>query len=145
MKNSHSESYAAAGVDVSHVSVDPNESSGVGHITLEVTDDGAKNRITVCPGANFTLTVEATAYTGSPLYASQIEVQMDGKRITGPTGGPVYEYQLYFPDPIVGDTVEHTITIRAWDGEGNSAFVSYRILYRFVDTGDRSRLYSDSK
>lgn len=33
---------AAAGVDVSHVSVDPNESSGVGHITLEVTDDGAK-------------------------------------------------------------------------------------------------------
>ena len=48
----------------------------------------------------------------------------------------MYEYQLYFPDPIVGDTVEHTITVRAWDGEGNSAFVSYRILYRFVDTGD---------
>lgn len=92
--------------------------------------------VTETSNRNFTLTVEATAYTGSPLYASQIEVQMDGKRITGPTGGPVYEYQLYFPDPIVGDTVEHTITIRAWDGEGNSAFVSYRILYRFVDTGD---------
>ena len=29
---------AAAGVDVSHVSVDPQESSGVGHITLEVTN-----------------------------------------------------------------------------------------------------------
>ena len=53
---------AAAGVDVSHVSVDPNESSGVGHITLEVTDDGAKNRITVCPGANFTLTVDDLAW-----------------------------------------------------------------------------------
>ena len=92
--------------------------------------------VTEISNRNFTLTVKATAYTGSPLYASQIEVQMDGKRITGPTGGPVYEYQLYFPDPIVGDTVEHTITIRAWDGEGNSAFVSYRILYRFVDTGD---------
>lgn len=92
--------------------------------------------VTETSNRNFTLTVKATAYTGSPLYASQIEVQMDGKRITGPTGGPVYEYQLYFPDPIVGDTVEHTITIRAWDGEGNSAFVSYRILYRFVDTGD---------
>ena len=50
----------------------------------------------------------------------------------------MYEYQLYFPDPIVGDTVEHTITVRAWDGEGNSAFVSYRILYRFVDTATSS-------
>lgn len=53
---------AAAGVDVSHVSVDKNESSGVGHITLEVTEHGAQNRITVCPGANFTLTVEDVAW-----------------------------------------------------------------------------------
>lgn len=52
---------AAAGVDVSHVSVDPKESSGVGHITLEVTEHGAQNRITVCPGANFTLTLEDVA------------------------------------------------------------------------------------
>lgn len=47
-----------AGVDVSHVTVAPHESSGVGHILLEVTEHGAQNRITVCPGANFTLTVE---------------------------------------------------------------------------------------
>lgn len=53
---------AAAGVDVSHVSVDKNESSGVGHIVLEVTEYGAQNRITVCPGANFTLTVEDVAW-----------------------------------------------------------------------------------
>ena len=53
---------AAAGVDVSHVSVDENESSGVGHIVLEVTEHGAQNRITVCPGANFTLTVEDVAW-----------------------------------------------------------------------------------
>lgn len=53
---------AAAGVDVSHVSVDPKESSGVGHITLEVTEHGAQNRITVCPGANFTLTLEDVAW-----------------------------------------------------------------------------------
>ena len=53
---------AASGVDVSHVSVDPSESSGVGHITLEVTEHGAQNRITVCPGANFTLTVEDVAW-----------------------------------------------------------------------------------
>ena len=53
---------AAAGVDVSHVSVDKTESSGVGHILLEVTEHGAQNRITVCPGANFTLTVEDVAW-----------------------------------------------------------------------------------
>lgn len=53
---------SAAGVDVSHVSVDKNESSGVGHILLEVTEHGAQNRITVCPGANFTLTVEDVAW-----------------------------------------------------------------------------------
>ena len=53
---------AGAGVDVSHVLVDPEEASGVGHITLEVTERGAQNRITVCPGANFTLTVEDVAW-----------------------------------------------------------------------------------
>ena len=52
----------SAGVDVSHVSVDGNESSGVGHITLEVTDHGAQNRITVCPGANFTMTLDHIAW-----------------------------------------------------------------------------------
>lgn len=51
-----------SGVDVSHVTVDPQESSGVGHILLEVTEHGAQNRITVCPGANFTLTVEDVAW-----------------------------------------------------------------------------------
>lgn len=53
---------AASGVDVTHVLVDPSESSGVGHITLEVTEHGAQNRITVCPGANFTLTVDEVAW-----------------------------------------------------------------------------------
>lgn len=56
------ETAAAAGVDVSHVTVDPNESSGVGQITLEVTERGAQNRITVCPGANFTMKVEDVAW-----------------------------------------------------------------------------------
>ena len=49
---------SAAGVDVSHVTVDENEASGVGHITLEVSGHDARNRITVCPGANYTLTAE---------------------------------------------------------------------------------------
>lgn len=53
---------AASGVDVTHVGIDPHESSGVGHITLEVTEHGAQNRITVCPGANFTITVDDVAW-----------------------------------------------------------------------------------
>lgn len=85
---------------------------------------------------NFTLTVQATAYTGKNLYSSNIEVKLDGERITQPTGGPRYEYQLYFQDPEIGDIVHHTVTVRAWDDEGNSAFYSYSFDYRFVDTGD---------
>lgn len=73
---------SAAGVDVSHVSVDRNESSGVGHITLEVTDYGAQNRITVCPGANFTLTVEDVAWLRDEIrnydmVMLQFELQME--------------------------------------------------------------------
>lgn len=73
---------AAAGVNVSHVSVDRNESSGVGHITLEVTDHGAQNRITVCPGANFTLTVEDVAWLREEIrnydmVMMQFELQME--------------------------------------------------------------------
>lgn len=56
------EAAAAAGVDVSHVLVDPQEASGVGHITLELSEHGAQNRITVCPGANFTITLEEVAW-----------------------------------------------------------------------------------
>ena len=47
-----------AGVDISHVSRDQVEPSGIGHITLEVSERGVQNRITVCPGANHTLTVD---------------------------------------------------------------------------------------
>lgn len=41
-----------AGVDVSHVQLDSEEPSGVGHITLEHNQAGTHNRITVLPGAN---------------------------------------------------------------------------------------------
>ena len=90
--------------------------------------------VTQLSNRNFTLTVQATAYTGSALYSSNIEVRMDGKRITNPTGGPRYEYQLYFEDPDVGDIVAHTVTVSAWDNEGNSAFCTYDFDYCFVDT-----------
>lgn len=73
---------AAAGVDVSHVLVDPAESSGVGHITLEVTEHGAQNRITVCPGANFTITLDEVRWLKDEiknydLVMMQFEVPME--------------------------------------------------------------------
>ena len=52
----------AAGVDVSHVVVRPGITSGVGHVTMEVTEHTAQNRIIVIPGANRTLTVEEAAW-----------------------------------------------------------------------------------
>ena len=52
----------AAGVDVSHVVVRPGVTSGVGHVTLEVTEHTAQNRIIVIPGANRTLTVDEAAW-----------------------------------------------------------------------------------
>lgn len=50
------------GVDVSHVLVRRGVWSGVGHVTLEVTEHTAQNRIIVIPGANRTLTVEDVAW-----------------------------------------------------------------------------------
>ena len=52
----------SAGVDVSHVLVRPGVFSGVGHVTLEVTEHSAQNRIIVIPGANRTLTVDEVAW-----------------------------------------------------------------------------------
>lgn len=62
------ETARASGVDVSHVSVDPQVSSGVGHILLEVTDDGVQNRITVVPGANHTITVKDIAWLREDIW-----------------------------------------------------------------------------
>lgn len=52
----------AAGVDVSHVLVRRGETSGIGHVTLEVTEHTAQNRIVVIPGANQTLTVDEVSW-----------------------------------------------------------------------------------
>lgn len=73
---------SASGVDVSHVSVDPDRSSGVGHITLEVNEHGAQNRITICPGANMALTVADVAWLEGQIgrydmVMLQFEIPMD--------------------------------------------------------------------
>lgn len=52
----------AAGMDTSHVVVHSGIHSGVGHVTLEVTEHSAQNRIIVIPGANRTLTVAEVAW-----------------------------------------------------------------------------------
>ena len=52
----------ADGVDVSRVLVRRDVTSGVGHVTLEVTEHTAQTRIVVIPGANRTLTVEEVSW-----------------------------------------------------------------------------------
>lgn len=56
-----------SGVNVSHVLTDETEATGVAVILLEVKDSGTQNRITVCPGANFTITVEELAWLKSEI------------------------------------------------------------------------------
>lgn len=60
---------SAAGVDTAHISTDPAASSGVAQITLEVTERGVENRITVCPGSNFTLTADHLSFLREEIRA----------------------------------------------------------------------------
>ena len=73
------------GIDISHVLVRPNTSSGVGHITLEVTAHSAQNRIIVIPGANRTLTVDEVAWIKDEIHTYdmvllQLEVPVEVNR-----------------------------------------------------------------
>ena len=75
----------AAGMDTSHVAVHSGIHSGVGHVTLEVTEHTAQNRIVVIPGANRTLTVDEVrwiqdAVSGYDLVLLQLEVPIEVNR-----------------------------------------------------------------
>ena len=75
----------AAGVDVSHVLVRHGVSSGVGHITLEVTDHTAQNRIIVIPGANQTVQLADVAWIKDAIASFdivllQLEVPLEVNR-----------------------------------------------------------------
>ena len=75
----------AAGVDVSRVVVREGVYSGVGHVTLEVTDHTAQNRIVVISGANRTLTVEEVAWIRQEIRSYdmvllQLEVPLEVNR-----------------------------------------------------------------
>lgn len=84
---------------------------------------------------NFTLHVRARSWKNQVIYANQIEVCMDGRPVTNPTGSGDYEYALYFERPNYGDVGRHEITVFASDGEGNSRFVVYQVEYFAQDEG----------
>ena len=74
-----------AGMDISHVVVRKGIHSGVGHVTLEVTEHSAQNRIVVIPGANQTLKVEEVAWiqeavSDFDLVLLQLEVPVEVNR-----------------------------------------------------------------
>lgn len=52
----------AQGINTDHVRTVPGVTTGVGHITLEVTPHGTQNRIVVIPGANLSVTLDDVAW-----------------------------------------------------------------------------------
>lgn len=74
-----------AGVDISRVVVHKGVTSGVGHVTLEVTEHTAQNHIVVIPGANRTLTVDEVAWVKEEIgtydmVLLQLEVPLEVNR-----------------------------------------------------------------
>ena len=102
--------------------------------TVTTNLDGFTGRLT---NRNFTFLVKARAYDGSIIFADHILVTLDGKTVRNPTGSDVFEYELYFENPTVGDTETHTVTVLAWDDAGNSTYLRYEVTYSFVDTGGK--------
>ena len=71
-----------SGVDISHVKVSKEHSSGVGNIQLEVKGNSTQNRILVVSGANYDLTPEDLTWLkdeirGFDLVLLQLEMKMD--------------------------------------------------------------------
>ena len=72
----------STGIDISRVLTDPEVSTGVAMILLEEKDGTTHNRITVCPGSNFTITAEEIAWIreevgGYDMVILQFELPMD--------------------------------------------------------------------
>ena len=91
--------------------------------------------------SSFTFIVGAFTESGAPLSMSDsfegIEVFLDGKPIGETTGSRgQYEYVLPFTRPNVGDTEDHTVSVRAWDKDGNSRYSEYTVTYEAFDEGE---------
>ncbi len=128
LEQTYAVSYVARKADELHPSV------GEHPPTVTTNLDGFTGQLT---NRNFTFLVKARSYRGDVLYADHLLVTLDGKTVSAPTGSDVFEYTLYFENPDVGDTEEHTVSVLAWDDEGNSVYRSYRVTYAFVDEGGK--------
>ena len=85
---------------------------------------------------HFKFTVDARTWQNERIYADCIEVRLNGKLVTNPTGSEIFEYDLYFSKPVSGDYSDYTVTVLAWDKDGNSRFVSYNIRYLAKGKGE---------
>ncbi|NLY73197.1 MAG: DUF4430 domain-containing protein [Tissierellia bacterium] len=87
--------------------------------------------------AEFIFTVDVKTWENKRIYSDSIQVRMDGKLLTNPTGSGVYEYELNFPIPNEGEKSHHIVSVLAWDKEGNSRYQIYRVEYQFYDDGQQ--------
>ena len=85
---------------------------------------------------HFKFTVDARTWKNERIYSDCIEVRLNGKLVTNPTGSEIFEYDLYFSKPVSGDYSDYTVTVLAWDQEGNSRFVKYNIRYLAKGKGE---------
>ena len=86
---------------------------------------------------HFKFTVDARTWKNERIYSDCIEVCLNGKLVTNPTGSEIFEYDLYFSKPVSGDYSDYTVTVLAWDKEGNSRFVEYHIRYLAKGEGEK--------
>ena len=87
--------------------------------------------------AHYIFSVGAKDWHGNYIPFDHMIISRDGKPYTAsPTGTGIYEYDFYFDPPVTGDSYDVTITVLAWDDEGNSTYRSYTLTYEYVDQGD---------
>ena len=90
--------------------------------------------------STFTFVVTARKGTdGTPLYANHLSVRLDGTLLTDPTGNAYsgYEYVLSLEAPQRGDERVYTLSVLAWDDDGNSSLRTIKLVYRPISEGDR--------
>lgn len=84
----------------------------------------------------FTFVVSARTWENKVIYSNNMEVRLDGRVLTNPTGNGTYEYVLHFERPNVGDYRDYEVSVLAWDDQGNSRYVTYHIQYHAHDEGE---------
>ena len=84
----------------------------------------------------YTFNVTAKTGAGQPIYSNHIEVTLNGKVVSSPTGSNgTYHYDLYFPDS-GNEQDEYIVTVLAWDDDGNSTYVEYPVKFHGVKDGE---------